>query len=207
MLPLGAPQACLKVIMIIVQMITYPTDADWLLVRNAALETQRKQSTKTPDFELRQKYLMAEHSPIRELWYRFRIIDIPSWNSVHLVRHHEGILHFVSSQRNDIQKLYDRRKAPQDAPVNHRISVNAQALINISKARTCLCASAETRNLWLKVIETIGEVSPEIYPFLVPPCIYRNGICPEVFKPCGYNHTPSFAQRCADYYDMFAKYS
>jgi thymidylate synthase ThyX len=189
-----------------INFIKYPEDNDWLNVRNAALTTQRKNSDIIPSSKLREKFLLAEHSPIRILEYIWEWIDIPSWVSVHIVRHHEGITHFVSSQRNDIQKEYDRTKAPQDAPVNHRCIANAQSLINVSKARTCMNASLETRQVWKLLINSLKEVSPELSNLCVPPCIYRNGICPEVFKHCGYNQTAKFEQECKIYRDRFEQY-
>jgi hypothetical protein len=175
-----------------IEVIKYPLDEDWILVRNNALETQRKQSTKVPSSELKTRFLVSEHSPIRSLVFVWRWIDLPYWVSVHFVRHHIGIEHYVSSQRNDIQKLYNRKQAPQDAPVNHRCVANAQELINMSKARTCTNASLETRQAWGLWLDALKDIAPELHALCVPPCIYRNGLCPEVFKPCGYNHTKKF---------------
>jgi hypothetical protein len=186
--------------------IKYPSDDDWLIARNNALTTQRKRSRMTPSSELRTMFLLSEHSPIRSLEYIWEWTDLPYWVSVHLVRHHEGITHFVSTQRNDLQDNYDRRKAPQDSPVNHKCVANAQALINISKARTCFNASLETRNAWNMLIQGMFIVSPELAQLMVPPCIYRNGICPEVFKNCGYNQTKKFDELSLEYRLRFEKY-
>ena len=180
-----------------VNIIYTPTKEDWLRARNNALTTQRKQSDKIPSSELKKKMIFAEHSPIRDLKVVWEWIDLPSWVSVHFVRHHQGIEHFVSSQRNDIQQLYDRRKAPQDSPVNHRCSANFQAILNISRARLCLNASAETRKAWNLFLEELFDYEPELVGLCVKPCVHRNGICPEVFKPCGYNKT--------NHYKMYQK--
>jgi hypothetical protein len=186
-----------------IEIIKYPLDEDWILVRNNALETQRKHSDKVPSSELKTKFLVSEHSPIRSLIFVWKWIDLPYWVSVHFVRHHIGIEHYVSSQRNDIQKLYNRKQAPQDAPVNHRCVANAQELINMSKARTCINASLETRQAWGMWLNSLKDVAPELYTLCVPPCIYRNGLCPEVFKPCGYNHTKVFEQKLSEYVKYF----
>ena len=180
-----------------VNIIYTPTEEDWLRARNNALTTQRKQSDKIPSSELKKRMIISEHSPIRDLKVVWEWIDLPYWVSVHLTRHKIGIDHYVSSQRNDIQKLYDRRKASQDSPVNHRCSANFQAILNISRARLCLNASTETRAAWNLFLEELFDYEPELVGLCVKPCIYRNGICPEVFKPCGYNKT--------DHYKLYQK--
>lgn len=190
-----------------VNLISWPTDDDWVLCRNNALATQRKSSTKPPSSAWKTKILIAEHSPIRSLEFSWEWIDLPYWISVHFVRHHEGITHYVSSQRNDIQKLYDRRKAPQDSPVNHRCVANAQALLNISKARTCFNASLETRNAWNMLLDALRPQAPELVALCVPPCIFRNGICPEVFKQCGYNETRVFDAKLGEYLEILKKHT
>lgn len=190
-----------------IKIIKYPSDEDWIICKNNALTTQRKQSLKVPTSDWKTKILIAEHSPIRSLEYIWEWVDIPYWVSVHFVRHHEGITHFVSSQRNDIQKKYDRRKAPQDSPVNHRCVANAQTILNISKARKCFNASLETRNYWNLFLDTLKDNSPELFALCVPPCIFRNGICPEVFKQCGYNQTKKFQENLDEYIEVLNKHT
>lgn len=182
-----------------VNIIKYPQEEDWILARNNALATQRKSNDNPVPSKLKTKFLVSEHSPIRTLMFEWEWINLPYWVGVHIVRHHEGIIHFVSSQRNDLQNKYDRRKAPQDSPVNHRCFANAQAILNISRARLCLNASPETRKAWMMVLEALEPYAPELVALCVPPCIYRNGFCPEVFKPCGYNHTAKFNQKLSEY--------
>ena len=188
--------------MLKVNILQYPSDQDWLMVRNNALTTKRMNSTEVPSSKLKTKLLFSEHSPIRSLEYIWEWVDIPYWVSVHFVRHHEGITHFVSSQRNDIQKVYDRRKAPQDSLVNHRCVANAQAIMNIAKSRLCINASTETRFAWFQFLQALKDHSPEIVSLCVPPCVYRNGICPEVFKPCGYNKSNVFKSSLEIYTEL-----
>ncbi len=182
-----------------VNIIKYPKDNDWLLVKNNALVTVGKESDKFPDTKWKTKILVSEHSPIRDLIYTWEWINLPSWVSTHLVRHKFGIEHFVKSQRNDRQKEYDRTKAPQDAPVNHRCTANAQAILNISHRRLCNCASKETIVAWRLFLAELSLYSPELTGLCVPSCIYRNGICPEVFSPCGYNNTDQFKDKLIIY--------
>lgn len=186
-----------------IEIIKYPTDEDWLLVRNSALFTHRKSSDKTPSSSLRMKYIASEHSPIRDLIVVANFYDIPSWVSVHLIRHHEGFQPFISSQRNDIQHEYDRNSARQDVPVNMRFSANAQAIINISRKRLCNKASKETHELWDNFLVELNFVFPEIIKFCVPECVYRGGVCPEVFGCCGYNKTKIFDVKLSRYKTLF----
>jgi hypothetical protein len=186
-----------------VEIIKYPTDEDWIIAHNNALETQRKYSEKVPSSKLKMKYILSEHSPIRSLDFVWRWIDIPYWVAVHIRTHWNGIDHYISSQRNDIQFEYDRRKAPQDEMVNHRCSGNAQAILTISKARKCINASLETRQAWQLFLDTLQPYAPELVSACVKPCVYRNGICPELFKPCGFNQTEKFMYEQDNYLSLF----
>ena len=94
----------------------YPIEEDWLLCKDCTLVTVGKESMKPPTEEWKRKLLRANHSPIRTLNFCFKLINIPSWVSVHLVRHIHAIP-FVKTQRNDRQTDFDRGKAPQDTPV------------------------------------------------------------------------------------------
>lgn len=117
---------------------------------------------------------------------------MPYWISVQLSRSNIGIHHIVKSQRNDIQKNYDRRKAPQDALVTHRCVANPVAIMNTSHKRLCLTASTETRNVWGLFVNELKKVSPELSVLCVKPCVYRNGFCPEVFSACRFNTSSQF---------------
>jgi hypothetical protein len=188
-----------------VNLIKYPKDEDWLLTRNLALSTRRESTEKIPSGKLKSKFLASEHSPIRSLEFVWEWVDLPYWTSVHFVRHSIGITHFVSSQRNDVQKQYDRRKAPQDSPVNHTCFANAQSIINVSQARLCFTASTETREAWKLFLRSIENSNPELYKLCVPHCIYRNGICPELFSECRYNKSQAFQKELEEYILNFTK--
>lgn len=166
-----------------VELIKYPTDADWLWCKQCTLNTVGKNTTKSPDEEWKERLLLAEHSPIRELWFGFKL-KIPYWVSVHFVRHHIGVNHYVQSQRNDRQNKYDRFKAPQGQIVSHIISVNAAELIQMSHKRLCNQASLETRMVMRMMCDAVVKQCPEFEKVLVPLCEYRNGLCTEMF-PCG----------------------
>ena len=124
------------------------------------------------------------------------------WISVHFTRHFNGILHWVSTQRTDRTGV-DRDESPQSSPVNHACEANAQAAINISRRRLCNCASKETREAWQEVKDKITECGEtEVASRMVRECVYRNGLCPEMFS-CGYNKTKAFEKELADYLQGF----
>ena len=110
-------------------------------------------------------------------------MEIPYWISVHFVRHHIGVNHYVQTQRNDRQDKYDREKAPQGEIVSHIMSVNAQELVFMAHKRLCKQASPETREVMRRICELVIEVCPQRESVLVPLCKYRNGKCTEFF-PC-----------------------
>jgi len=144
---------------------------------NVSLETWRK-------------WLWAEHAMIRVFILAIEMHNIPYYASVHLVRHKIGVEHFVRSQRPTAMNPvdYDRRKAPQDALVNHTMILNPQALINISRKRLCNKADVITQSIWRQVYQTIAEHDDPfvaaIATVMMPDCEYRGGVCHEI-APCG----------------------
>lgn len=163
-------------------------DVDWRKVADAARTTIGKEAgTGEPSRKWKKTILQAEHSPIRQLIFRWKWYDLPYWVSVHFVRHKFGIDHFCATQRTDRTGV-DRTELPQNNPVIHECVANAQAIINISRKRLCSCASPETREAWKAVLEEIKKVCPELVEVCVPECVYR-GFCPE-FKTCGKAQMP-----------------
>lgn len=160
----------------------YPTDQDWIACKERALVTVGLNIKNPPDDKWKHDILKARHSPIRRLRFSFRLENIPSWVSVHLVRH----IHaqpYVRSQRNDRQDNYDRTKAPQDAPVTMIWDMNAEELMVIANKRLCNQASKETREVVRLMCDEVLKTNPEFEPFLVPMCVYV-GECKEM-NPCG----------------------
>ena len=168
-----------------IEILKHPTEEDWQLCKDCTLVTVSKHSITPPSDEWKVKLLKSMHSPIRTLQFCFRLTDIPSWVSVHLVRHVHATP-FVSTQRNDRQSAYDRRKAPQDAPVTMCWYMNAEELINIAHKRLCSQASDETREVVRQICDEVIKVNPEFRELLVPNCAYRGGRCDE-FNCCGLN--------------------
>lgn len=166
-----------------VELLKYPNADDLMWMKTCTLNTVGKVAAKEPTEEWVEKIVLAEHSPIRELWFGFRL-EVPYWVSVHLVRHHIGVNHYVQSQRNDRQNKYDRTQAPQGEIVSHVISVNAGELIQMAHKRLCMQASKETREVMQMMVDEVIKVAPYMKEVLVPLCEYRNGKCTEMF-PCG----------------------
>jgi hypothetical protein len=162
----------------------YPSRDDLIWVKQCTVGTMGKETKMLPTSEFVRKLLVARHSPIRELTFSYVIRDVPYWVTVHLVRHHVGFQAYVQSQRNDRQSNYDRTKAPQDAPVTMRVTLNAEALLNLANKRLCMKASQETREVVQRMCALAEQVMPELRGLLVPMCEYHGGVCHEI-KPCG----------------------
>lgn len=168
-----------------VELISSPTDSDWLECKRRALITIGKRPVTPPDSDWKHRILEARHSPIRYLLYSF-YIECPSWVSVHLARHVHA-QPYISTQRNDRQSNYDRRKAPQDTPVSMIYDVNAEELMTIANKRLCQQASPETRQLVADMCALAEAATPELHGLLVPMCEYHGGVCHEMY-PCGKSH-------------------
>lgn len=168
-----------------VELIKYPTDDDWMFCKICTLNTVGKTSTKLPTDEWKHKLLMSEHSPIRTLWFGFKLV-IPYYVSVHISRHFMGATHFVQTQRNDRQDNYDRTKAPQDTLVSHILYINAQELMYMSRRRLCTQADPFTRAVMHRMQQIVENQCDEFIDTLEPMCSYRGGRCTE-FNCCGLN--------------------
>lgn len=163
-----------------VKLIRYPKEEDWKRALLLARETQGKEGDLTPSFEWKKKLINSEHSPLRTIMFTIEMQNIPYCNSVHFVRHKFGVEHYVKSQRSN----ENRGEEPQNAPVNHIMDINAQALIFMARKRLCFKADETTREIMKEIVNKIIDVCPEFKGFLVPECIYRGNICHE-FKSCG----------------------
>ena len=147
-------------------------------VQRAAMMTTHGQPVKAP----LAAWYRTEHSPIRMRKFWIELRGIPTMVSVHLVRHKIGVDHFVQTMRDDRGGAGDD-KVTRLTPVNHGLDVNAQALIQMSRKRLCLASHQRTVAVWTKLRKAMKEVDPHLAAYMVPECVYRNGICPE-FKEC-----------------------
>lgn len=167
-----------------VEILRHPTDEDWRRCKMLALNTiGRKYAGSEVTEDWKRKILRSEHSPIRTLMFTIRV-ELPYWVSVHFCRHKYGVEHYVSSQRNDRQDMYDRTRAPQGAFVTHVMDVNAAELMQMARMRLCRQASVETRMVMTLIRDAVVETNPEFADFLQPKCVIHGG-CNE-FVPCGY---------------------
>ena len=158
----------------------------WKEVLNAARFTQRKPEVDhEPSDEFKQKMIKAEHSPLRCLQFTIDFYDIPYYTSVHLCRHVHA-QPFVSTSRPDINgQMKPRDEQKKSDPVNMRLLVNAQEIINISRVRLCNKAEKVTQMLWIEVLRELSKIEPFLANACVPNCLYR-GFCTEI-KPCGFS--------------------
>lgn len=127
------------------------------------------------------KMYKSEHSPIRTQMYWIEMLNIPSFVSVHLVRHKLGVEHFVKSLRDDRggTGVEDR-----NTPVNHAMLINAQALIYMARKRLCSKAHIETQKVMHDIRDAIDAVDPDLAKAMVVDCVYRGG-CFE-FNGCNF---------------------
>lgn len=127
------------------------------------------------------KLYKAEHSPIRCKIFWIEMIGIPTFASVHFVRHNVGVSHFVKSNREDRSSFTG--DLGRETPVNHAMLINAQELINISRKRLCNQSHVVTKKIMRYIREAIRDIDPDLADRMIPDCIYR-GECCEI-KPCG----------------------
>lgn len=170
----------------------------WKDVLNSARFTQGKSPIdKEPSKQFKMDMIRAEHSPIRCLVFTMDFYDIPYYVSVHLCRHVHA-QPFVSTSRPDRNgEVKPREEQLKSDPVNMRLCLNAQEIINISKVRLCNRAEATTKRVWRIAINELMVIEPLLAHACVPSCIYR-GFCPEI-KGCGAYESKVFQTQRADY--------
>ena len=127
----------------------------------------------------------SEHSPIRTQLFWVEMRGIPTFVSVHLVRHKIGVEHFVKSNRPD---RGGDGEANRMTPVDHCMFINAQALITMARKRLCNKASVQTRGVMYEIRDQVSLVDDALARAMVPDCIYRHE-CHEL-KPCGQHENP-----------------
>lgn len=123
----------------------------------------------------------CEHSPIRTQLFWIELLDVPTFVSVHFVRHKVGVEHYVRSNRDD---RGGSNTVDRCTPVNHAMLCNAQALINMARKRLCNKAHADTVMVMKEIRKAVGRVDPDLMERMVPECWYRGRVCHE-WRPCG----------------------
>ena len=149
---------------------------DETLLRLACSYTIAADSHMTPE-----KAYRCEHSPMRTQLFVVEMLDIPTFVSVHLVRHKHGVEHFVKSNRED--RASHTGDMGRWQPVNHMMLCNAQALVNMARKRLCRKASRETTAIMQRIKEEVSRVDCALAKRMVPECEYRGG-CYEL-RTCG----------------------
>jgi len=160
--------------------------SDWDNALSAARFTVGKDTPKgkIPSFDWKMEMCRAEHSPIREVTYRIECHDVPRRAMSHLVRHFMGINKYVHTSRPD------RNKNANPDTVNMAFTINAQAVIQISRERLCNTAWYETIEVWKAILSAINDIDPSVIAWCEPRCVLI-GACPEP-KCCGYIKTHGY---------------
>lgn len=153
--------------------------------------------------DLRKLYF-TEHSPMYSQIFMLELKQIPYYLHTHLRTHKTHfITETVTTGRLDMgaDETEFHSTDYRHRPVNMIIMCNAKTLIDISRKRLCSKADSEMRDLWNKVRDIMKSVDKELYRYMVPQCVYRGGICPEVFGTgcCGYIHTKKFKDQLYSY--------
>jgi len=154
--------------------VTKLTDVD--LCRRACAFTSGKESAMTLE-----KIYRCEHSPIRTQLFWVEMVGIPTFVSVHLVRHKIGVEHFVRSHRDD---RGGTGTEDRNTPVDHAMLINAQALISMARKRLCMKAHTQTREVMWSIKSAVAEVDEDLAGFMGAECLYRKG-CHEP-RSCGW---------------------
>lgn len=121
------------------------------------------------------------HSPVRAVRYRVKVEGISYWVAMHYRTHHVGIDPYIKSQRSN----KERGTTEQNSLVDMILDINANALITIGKARTCLKAATETRLVMSGIKEVLfsgDEFDQYLAQVICPPCKWYEK-CFEP-KPC-----------------------
>ena len=174
---------------------------DWQEVCDDCRSTVGKDGLgKEPSRKFKREMLIAEHSPIRDISFKWRWRDIPSWIATHWSRHKWEC--FIRTQRTDRSGV-DRNQAPQDAPVTFVGEANVQHLIDTFRKRLCYMAAPETRAYAEDFKDTLRTVDADIAAVLVPNCVYRCG-CPEPGRCKRWERFRTWAREEKDEVDMAA---
>lgn len=155
--------------------VTKLTDID--LLRKACESTMHgKESKLTLDNAYR-----CMHSVIRTQIFYVEMVDIPTFVSVHFVRHSQGVTHFVKSNRDDRGGSGTEDRL---TPVTHSFICNAETLINMARKRLCLKAHEKTIEAMKEIKVCVSLSDPDLGKYMVPECEFRGNKCHEL-KPCG----------------------
>ena len=128
---------------------------------------------KEPSDEFKKKILIAEHSPIRDLIFKWEWLAVPHYSLMHYARHKWE--KYIGTQRPD---KTGKDRGSQEDPQNMRGEANTQHIIDSWRKRLCYRSSNTTRLLAEDFKNELHTKDPFVADVLVPNCIYRGG-CPE----------------------------
>lgn len=135
------------------------------------------------------------HSIERSILFKITMVDIPSFVSVHLVRHSGvGQFHLVSSNREDWNPDVTPESVNRLTPVTHQMILNASHLKSMAGVRLCGSSHIQTVGVMEMIKEAVSKIDPWLAPWMVPKCWSAGGHCDEV-KCCGKVHS------CGDFVD------
>lgn len=167
--------------------ITIKRITPWSIALDDARWTQgKKELNKEPSDKFKENLIISQHSPLRDVLYQLRMYDIPYFVAVHLRTHDKFNNHcdnnYIGSQRPSVTGI-PRNEKPQDALVNHKITLSAQSFIDISKERLCDHVDPHTRHVWQAALKVLEDVEPILERWCMCKCLWFQR-CPE-FKSCG----------------------
>lgn len=87
------------------------------------------------------------------------------------------------------------------SPTNIGLLLNAEEIVNISRARLCSKASPHTRKVWSDVVKALKSVDPDLCKFCVPSCVHQ-GFCREN-PTCGYCNGQAYPNSRKRYLELF----
>jgi hypothetical protein len=126
------------------------------------------------------------HSTIRTQLFDIMMHSIPTKVSVHFVRHSAtGQLHYVKTKRKD-RTMHHDTDVHRLTPVEHKMVLNAEHLIDISRKRLCNTSDAHTVQVMKDIKEAIKDIDPALARYMQPDCVYRGGFCYQGSNCCGY---------------------
>lgn len=164
----------------------------WNDVLNDCRSTVGKEPLdKEPSEAFKKSMLIAEHSPIRNIFVKWIWEKMPHWITVHWCRHKWEC--YIKSQREDRNGI-PREELSQVEPQNFTGEANIQHLIDTWRKRLCYTASSETRQYAENFKDTLYDIDPYIADVLVPNCVYRCG-CPEPHRCNFFNTMSDFDER------------
>lgn len=142
------------------------------------------------------------HSLVRTQIFVIKFYGIPTSVMGHLVRHVHAHP-YVLSHRPD--RNPDAVDLGRKTPTNMALLLNAEEIINISRARLCTMAAKETRDIWRHALDLIEEVDPDLVKFCKKPCVLQ-GYCRES-KSCGYMESDAYLKERSLFKELFNKKS